>query len=56
MKAKVSADKTWKRIRRMTLKGSEKASVPSALGGKSTQVLQWDPETLDKWLDMDPDK
>lgn len=56
MKHKISGDKTWKRIRGMTLKGSEKASIPTALGGKSAQVLQWDPEALDNWLDLDPNR
>jgi hypothetical protein len=56
MKQKLCGDKTWKRIRGMTLKGSEKASTPTALGGRSTKILQWDPEALDKWLDQDPDK
>lgn len=55
MKAVLSGDKTWKRIRGMKLKGSDKATVPGALGDRSTKVLEWDPETLDKWLDADPD-
>jgi hypothetical protein len=57
MKEKNSGDKTWKRIRGMKLKGSEKASAPAALlDGMSTQFLDWDPEALDKWLDMNPDR
>src|SRR3972149_5369275 len=32
MKKELSGENTWKRIRGMTLKGSEKASIPSALG------------------------
>jgi hypothetical protein len=55
MKKGVSGKKTWKRIRGMTLKGSSGAIVPAALGDRSTKVLTWDPETLDKWLDVDPD-
>jgi hypothetical protein len=55
MKEEISGDKTWKRIRGMTLKGSVNAAVPSGLGGRSTKVLPWDPEELDKWLDTDPD-
>lgn len=57
MKEKVSGQNTWKRIRGMTLKGSDQATIPSALyNGRSTQWLAWDPESLDKWLDQDPDK
>lgn len=56
VKEELSADKTWKRIRGMTLKGSANAPVPSALGGRSTKVLEWDPEKLDTWLDLDPDR
>ena len=55
MKEKVSGENTWKRIRGMTLKGSEQAAAPNALyNGRSTQWLAWDPEALDKWLDIDP--
>jgi len=55
MKEKVSGPLTWKRIRGMTLKSSEQANIPSALyNGRSTQWLAWDPEALDKWLDVDP--
>jgi hypothetical protein len=55
MKEKVSGQLTWKRIRGMTLKGSDQANIPSALyNGRSTQWLAWDPEALDKWLDIDP--
>jgi hypothetical protein len=46
---------TWKRIRGMTLKGSGAATIPDALDRYSTKVLPWDPEALDKWLDLDPD-
>ena len=56
MKEDLSGDKTWKRIRGMRLKGSANAPVPNALGGRSTKVLEWDPETLDTWLDLDPDR
>lgn len=55
MKKDLSGDTTWKRIRGMTLKGSDDATVPSALGGQSTKVMTWDPEFLDNWLDQDPD-
>ena len=55
MKTPLSGEKTWKRIRGMTLKGSDNATIPSALGGQSTKVMTWDPEALDKWLDQDPD-
>lgn len=55
MKEELSSDKTWKRIRGMTLKGSSGATIPAALGDRSTKVLAWDPEELDKWLDKDPD-
>jgi hypothetical protein len=55
MKEKVSGQLTWKRIRGMTLKGSELANIPSALyNARSTQWLAWDPEALDKWLDIEP--
>jgi len=58
MKQKISGEKTWKRIRGMTLKGVDPAKVtfPSALGDQSTKVMSWDPESLDKWLDQDPDE
>lgn len=56
MKETLSGDNTWKRIRGMRLKEHDAASMPNALGGRSTKVLNWDPETLDKWLDLDPDK
>jgi hypothetical protein len=39
----------------MTLKGSDNATIPAALGGNSVKVLAWAPETLDQWLDVDPD-
>ena len=55
MKRKISGENTWKRIRGMTLKGSENAKIPSALGDRSTKVLSWDPDTLDKWLDQNPE-
>ena len=54
LKEKISAANTWKRIRGMTLKGFEQATIPAALySGRSTQWLAWDPEALDKWLDAD---
>jgi len=55
MKESLSGDNTWKRIRGMKLKGSENAKIPAALGGQSTKVLDWDPETINKWIDQDPD-
>jgi len=55
MKKDLSGDNTWKRIRGMTLKDSDKATIPSALVGQSVEHLAWGPETLDKWLDKDPD-
>ena len=55
MKESLSGDNTWKRIRGMKLKGSENAKTPGALGGQSTKVLDWDPETINKWIDQDPD-
>lgn len=55
MKKKVSGESTWKRIRGMTLKGSDQATIPSALyNGRSTQWLAWDPDALDRWLDTEP--
>jgi hypothetical protein len=54
LKEKISAANTWKRIRGMTLTGSEHATIPAALySGRSTQWLAWDPEALDNWLDAD---
>lgn len=55
MKKDLSGDKTWKRIRGMTLKDSDNATTPSALGDQSTKVMAWDPEALDEWLYQDPD-
>jgi hypothetical protein len=56
MKKPLSGDKTWKRIRGMKLKGSDNATMPDALmDGRSTKELVWDPETLNNWLDQDPD-
>lgn len=55
MKEKASGDKTWKRIRGMRLKGSDKAKDPPALGGQATETMDWDPKKLDKWLDTDID-
>ena len=57
MKNKVARENTWKRIRGMTLKGSDDATIPNALyNGRSTKWLAWNPEILDKWLDEDPDR
>jgi len=56
IKEKLSGENTWKRIRGMTLKGSDEATIPNALyNGRSTQWLAWNPEALDKWLDTDHD-
>lgn len=56
MKKQISGERIWKRIRGMTLKGSDNARIPSGLyDGRSTKWLSWDPEALDKWLDQDPD-
>ena len=55
MKENISGENTWKRIRGMTLKGADKATMPNALGSQSTEVMEWNPEELDKWLDQDPD-
>lgn len=56
MKSVLPGD-TWKRLRGMTLKGSDNATIPIALlNGRSTQHLKWDPETLDIWFDTDPNK
>jgi|SRR5579872_2465238 len=53
LKQPLSKENTWKRIRGMILKGSEQATIPNALyNGRSTQWLAWDPEALDKWLDI----
>ena len=54
MKSGLPGD-TWKRLRGMTLKGSDNAPTPSALmNGRSTKPLVWDPEALDRWLDTNP--
>jgi|SRR5580698_6687331 hypothetical protein len=55
LKEELSGTDTWKRIRGMTLKGADGATVPAALAGRSTKVLAWDPEKLDTWLDVDLD-
>lgn len=55
MKEELSGNNTWKRIRGMRLKGQDDATIPEALGGRSTKVMNWDPEAMDKWLDLDPD-
>jgi antiphage defense system Thoeris ThsB-like protein len=53
LKQPLSKENTWKRIRGMSLIGSEQALIPNALyNGRSTQWLAWDPEALDKWLDL----
>jgi hypothetical protein len=55
MKQPLSGANTWKRIRGMTLKGCNSATIPAVLGDQSTKVLAWNPEALDTWLDQDPD-
>jgi hypothetical protein len=53
LKSQLPSD-TWKRLRGMKLKGSESAYMPNALmNGRSTKELNWDPDQLDKWLDID---
>lgn len=56
LKEPLSGTNTWKRVRGMRLKGHDAATVPSALAGRSTQVLNWHPEDLDRWIDLDPDR
>lgn len=56
MKKDLSGENTWKRIRGMRLKGHEHSATPQALYERSTKVMDWDPDALDKWLDLDPDK
>ena len=55
MKRPLSGENTWKRIRGMRLKGSSLALVPECLNGRSTRVMDWDPEGLDAWIELDPD-
>ncbi len=55
IKNRLSGQNTWKRIRGMRLKDYNGTLIPEALGGRSTQVLNWDPEALSRWLDQDPD-
>ncbi len=55
MKKDLSGDNTWKRIRGMRLKDQDTATIPPALFDRSTKVMNWDPESLDKWIDQDPD-
>jgi hypothetical protein len=56
MKYELSKENTWKRIRGMRLKGQDSASIPNALNNRSTKAMDWDPDALDRWLDLDPDK
>ena len=56
LKQPISGDHTWKRIRGMKLKGSENATIPRALGSKSTVCIEWDPTTLDRWIEQNPDQ
>lgn len=53
MKEKISGENTCKRIRGMKLKGASQAKIPSSLGGKSAKCMDWNPESLDLWLDED---
>jgi hypothetical protein len=55
MKKEISGNNTWRRIRGMRLKGSDEAKTPNALYDRSTKVLNWNPEELDKWLEQNPD-
>ena len=55
MKKEISKEKTWKRLRGMKLKGSDNAKAPDALNNKSTSTMNWDPEAIDKWLDLNPE-
>jgi len=55
MKRTTSGDRTWWRIRGMTLRGAMNAIIPQALNGQSTKAMSWDPEGLDQWLELDPD-
>jgi hypothetical protein len=55
LKKMLSGENTWRRIRGMRLKGSEGATIPAALLGQSTEVMNWNPEALDVWIDKDPD-
>jgi hypothetical protein len=57
MKHTLSGQNTWKLIRGMFLKGHDAAKPPAALmDGRSTKILAWNPEELDRWIDVDPDK
>lgn len=54
MKQVLSGGNTWKRIRGMFLKGHDSAKPPAALlNGRSTELLVWEPELLDRWIDED---
>lgn len=46
--------RTRKRVRAMKLKGCEGARFPSALKGRSTRPMNWDPTVLNEWLDENP--
>lgn len=55
LKREISGSDTWKRIRGMRLKDCDNATIPNALyNGRSTQWLDWNPDALSKWLDLDP--
>jgi len=54
LKQKNLGENTWKRIRGMTLKGSDNAKIPIALRGRSTKALDWDPEEMNNWIDQNP--
>lgn len=56
MKKPLSEGNTWKRIRGMRLKDCDQAIMPDALAGKSTKVMNWDPEGLNDWIESNPDK
>ena len=54
MKYEISGENTWKRIRGMTLKGSDYVKFPNALVKKSVIPMKWDPDKLDEWLCQNP--
>lgn len=54
LKLALSGHNTARRIRGMTLKGSDHATPPPALARHAASTLSWDPDALDKWLDENP--
>ena len=54
IKEKVSKEKTWRRIRGDDPQRFGSREYPNALmNGRSTKWLAWDPDALDRWLDLD---